>query len=470
MKKSVWRCSFLVLVLSLFTGCTSIYWDDDYIYKETRRDQERKQDLRIVSNPDADLAINNTYKDETPTTVQLPYSVDEVEFVKYKYKKKFLSEPVVIDKDRKIESVNNPRVYRFRFEEPGYNVLQTPVVIPYGRDTLRVEMEEGDVYWEEDKRFKGVSKNLERKQELTIESEPKALLSINGKKTARTPAKITLPYSVDEAKLVRKKFEESQGRGKKLLDEQESSKEFVKPTAHFLKFQAPGFYDLYLPITAPYRRNTISVALTKAGAIKKFDCMVEVEARPEYFPDIESVLDGYSKKKKLGTVYDEPQAVTNQPYEVQKYIVHTESALKFDQMVHDMRAMSREKQFVFDIVDADLNAKFSTNILEPGIQHVVTAKVRPHSEMFLLQNKRINHIGNTTTNTSYTFTVRLKPRERHVHAISRYKPENADQPLVVYQQIDVFEQEAKELGSTEELQKATGVSRAELEKHDLLKE
>jgi hypothetical protein len=466
--KTQWVCAGLAVTLGL-TGCTSIYWDKNYTYEDTRRQVPRSQTLRVTSAPASRLAVNSKEIGLTPRSVQLAYSADEIRFVKHQYERKFLSEPRIINTDRKVESVNNPVVYRFRFEAAGHDVVDTPVVIPQSSDDYSVSLPQAQVYWEKDQRFRGIQRNQPRVQDLSIKSTPSALLHVDGEAVGNTPYAASFQYAADELLLVRQRYEEAQGKEKTLLAEEKAKDEFVRPESHILKFQAPGYYDLYYPLTIPSKETEIAVTLEKAGAVRRPRCTVHVEAREAYFPQIEDVLESFSKVRPMQRAYETPQQVTNQTYFVQEYQIHPETALEFDQMVAQMRKMAKEKQFVFDLVDSHLEAKFSTNILEPGIQHLVTAVVRPRSDLYLAQGQAVTHVGNTTTNTSYTFSVRLRPEERNIYLISKYKPDNAQFPLVVYQEIDVFAQTQKELQTVKQVLDGSGVSKAKLEEKDLLK-
>ncbi|MGI5868074.1 MAG: hypothetical protein ACOX9C_01330 [Kiritimatiellia bacterium] len=466
--KKQWVYAGVAMTLGL-AGCTSIYWDKNYTYEETKRKVPRTQTLRITSDPASSLAVNSRDMGKTPRSVDFSYSADEVWFARHQYERKFLGKPRIVNTDRKVESVNNSVAYWLRFEAPGYDVVEKPLVVPLSSNAFSASLPKAKVYWEQDKRFRGIQRNQPRTQDLSIKSSPPALLHVDGEVVGNTPYAATFQYAADELLLVHQRYEDAQGKAKALLEEEKTKDEFVKTKSHILKFQAPGYYDLYYPLTIPSNDAEINVTLEKAGVVQSPRCSVHVEAREAYFPEIEEALKSFSKKRPMQCAYEKPQQVTNQTYFVQEYWIHPETALEFDQMVGKMRKMAKEKQFVFDLVDTHLNAKFSTNILEPGIQHLVTAVVRPQSDLYLAQGQAITHVGNTTTNTSYTFSVRLRPEERNIYLISKYKPDNAQFPLVVYQEIDVFAQTQKELHTVEQVVEGAGVSRAKLEEKNLLK-
>lgn len=462
------RVSVGVALVLVLAGCTRVYWDREYFHDKTERRIPKEQQLRVVSAPPARLSVDGRWEGRTPCDLMLSYSVDSITFVKNKYRKQLFAEPEVIDTVRKVETVSTPETYKLVFDAPGHDLVTMSVVAPYGEDTLSVTLPPAKVYWDDDWRLRSVRKGQARVQRLEVTSTPRALLHVDGKMIGMTPAELSLPYAADETDLVKHKYEDAAGKARRLVEEKTSTEALVKPTAHILQFQAQGYYDLYVPLTVPHEGDTVSVTLQRAGAIKKVRSTLRVEARKPYFPEIEKILHKYSKAPKLERKHPEPVPDQHRLYFRQVYSVHVENALKFDEMVFELRRLSRQKHFVFDIVDASFSADFSTNILEAGIQHVVSVTVRPGSVLYLSQEGKLSQLVQVGPRPEHSFPVRLKPGERHIYVASKFQPPNAD-PLVVYKEIDVFAQTQREILAMKEFLAKTRVKVDDLRKHGLVK-
>lgn len=218
-----------------------------------------------------------------------------------------------------------------------------------------------NVYWDPEWRYEGVVTNLES-QKVRVESDPPASLWVDGVFVADTPADLKLNYTVSQVCLAKNRYKASPGNEKAVLDRVEKSEDFLQNDFHLLRFKAPGYHDLLLPIEVPYSKDHIRVALRKKSGINyKIDCVLTFKARDSYFPEIESIITEHAldprihKSPKRRVNSNDPDLFR------QTFSFSVSDAGVLGRLTDTLFFEAKKKNFVFNVSEATTEATFTTN-------------------------------------------------------------------------------------------------------------
>jgi len=301
-------------------------------------------------------------------------------------------------------------------------------------------------YWDKDIKYEGVQRNIGREQTIHVSSTPTAFLEVDGEKIGNTPVDVSLDYSVTKVKAAKYQYESSFGNPPRQIGEKRHDEEILLAAPHILRLEARGYYPLYKAVTAPLDSANLDLMLQKAGVlIPQIECELVVEARKEYFEEIERIIGDNTIGHKFDRKLTEPEQIAGLNIYRQEYFnLMVEDSIQFDKLVNEIQTMAEEKRFVFKILDAYFRGRFSTNVIDTGIEHIVKGQVRPGSLLFLVKDDQVTRIDAVTENGMFRFSVRLDPDEKHVFLVSKYK-----EILVVFNRIDVYSQQQEELNAEE---------------------
>lgn len=301
-------------------------------------------------------------------------------------------------------------------------------------------------YWDKDVKYEGVRRDIPQQQSLRVTSTPQAFLEVDGAKLGMTPRDVIFDYYVTKVKAAKYHYESSLGSPPRQIGAERHDETVVQTTPHLLRMEAKGYYPLYKPVSVPLDSTTLNLVLQKAGVvIPEIEWVLIVEARREYFEEIERIIGenpiGHEFKRKL----KEPEQVEGLNIYRQEYFNPMGGdSVQFDKLVNELQTTAEKRHFVFKIVSASFKGRFSTNVLDTGIEHIVKGQTRPGSLLFLVKDDQVTRITNIAENGTFQFTVKLTPDEKYVFLVSKYK-----QILVVFNRVDVYSQQQKELTAEE---------------------
>ena len=195
-----------------------------------------------------------------------------------------------------------------------------------------------------------------------MESDPPASLWVDGAFAAKTPTDLNLTYTVSQVCLAKNRYKEPDGDEKEVLDRMEKTEEFFQNDFHLLRFKAPGYHDLLLPVEVPHGNDHIRVELKKKTGINyKIDCVLTFKARDSYFPEIESIiashaLDPHIHKSPKRTADSNDPDVFRQTF---SFSVSDGEVL--GRLTDTLFFEAKKKNFAFHVSEAKTEATFSTN-------------------------------------------------------------------------------------------------------------
>lgn len=221
------------------------------------------------------------------------------------------------------------------------------------------------VYWDQDWRYEGVVTGPEE-QIIHIESDPPASLWVDGGFAAKTPATLKLSYSVSQVCLSKNQYREAPGSEKEVLDRMERSEDFLQNDFHLLRFKAPGYHDLVLPVEVPHDTDRIQVSLRKKTGINyKIDCVLTIKARDAYFKEIEAIIREHALGPDIQKSPKQPVNSPGDPYDSdiqrQKFEFSVSDAAVLSRLTDTLFSEAKKKNFVFNVSEAKTEATFSTN-------------------------------------------------------------------------------------------------------------
>jgi hypothetical protein len=316
---------------------------------------------------------------------------------------------------------------------------------------------------EESWTFDDVERGLPREQIVEITSEPPAELFVTAPGAAgeahlgRTPCVITCKYAVAAVRLHRGTYETRLGLFRKELERETRTDEVVQASSYLLRLAADVCDDAILPLEVPRPTNALAVVLETSGAVKNITAVLEVEARKEYFAEIEPVIVSFERSRNAAAVqreHEEPVPTVKDLF-AQKYTLVVQDSLKFDALVRALKKLATTKRFVFDVYEASLGAKFSSNVMNTEIEHVVRGRVRPGSELYVVQLGRVEKKSTDPQTGAFSFNATIHPDEQSVYFLSRFRIGKAT--LTVYKRMNLFTREEEEIGTVEEFCKAAGI-------------
>ncbi|MFP4349669.1 MAG: glycoside hydrolase family 10 protein [Desulfococcaceae bacterium] len=217
------------------------------------------------------------------------------------------------------------------------------------------------VYWDSEWRYEGVVTNLEE-EEIQVESDPPASLWVDGKFAAKTPATLKLTYFVSEVCLSKSRYRETPGNEKEVLDRMGKSEAFFQNDFHLLRFKAPGYHDLVLPVEVPYGEDRIRVALRKKTGINyKIDCVLTITARDAYLPEIEAVITEHALGPDIQKSSKRPVDSNDPNVYRRTFRFSVSDAGVLGRLTDTLFSKAKKKNFVFNVSEAKTEATFTTN-------------------------------------------------------------------------------------------------------------
>jgi hypothetical protein len=338
------------------------------------------------------------------------------------------------------------------------------------------------VYWDEDWQYQGTDPNVIRTQKIALDTVPSGAYVFVGEErelTGRTPLFISLEYRVVKTELVKRQYEEKSGGARTVLDTQVKPIETNVPAPHIITLTKDRYNDETRTLIVPLDKGKVIIPLHESGVIEDIACTLTIEARKEYFREIDRVIGPYAgadrvlgveekteitpEDAKLETEGSEIRRLNEQGIRIFQYNIEVDDSRKYGDMVSGLRGLAKTRNFVFEIYNAEHGAKFTTNVLESGIKHLITGRRRTGARLYLAQSGRLKRIPETDfTMDRFQTEVVLKPGEREVYLISAFKKGKA--VLLVYKHLDVFAQTEEEIEKEEDFIDMSRVKPSEIEK------
>lgn len=335
-------------------------------------------------------------------------------------------------------------------------------------------------YWEKDWHYDRTDQRVEKLQSITVKSiPPKAYVFLGDSEEPKgqTPLPLSLGYRVVRTELVKHKYEKRFGH-KAILGTQARAVETPVPTPYLVTLTRDGFLDERRIISVPLDGEELTVSLRKTGVIEDITCRLLIEARQQYFEEIDKVIGqfagadrelGPDEKAEItpgsGGMLDsrrtEIQQLNEQDVRVCEYNIIVNDSEKLGDLVSQLRQLATSKNFVFEIYDAQYGAKFTTNVLDTGIRHVIEGRRRTGAKLYLVQSGRARLVQEGKfVGDRFSMQVTLQPNEAHVYLVSAFKKGRAI--LVVYKKLNVFSQTEQEFVTEADFVTASGIDPAEL--------
>jgi hypothetical protein len=317
--------------------------------------------------------------------------------------------------------------------------------------------------------FDAIEPGLAREQAIGIVCDPPADLFVTApgdgaeRFAGRTPCSVTCRYAVAEVRLHRATHRTWFGIFRRETGRETRVEEVVQGASYLLRLTADRCASRVVPLDVPRPTHAFAVALEPSGAVKNIAAVLEIEARKEYFAEIEPVIASFERRgSPEGVKREHPEPVpTVKDLFAQTYTLVVEDSPRFDALVGALKDLATTKRFVFDVYDASLGAKFSSNVMNTEIEHIVRGRVRPGSELFVVRSGRIEKKSTDPQTGAFSFSAAIHPEEQFVYFISRFRIGKAT--LAVYKRMNVFTREEEEIGTAEEFCTVAGIEPAALE-------
>ena len=344
------------------------------------------------------------------------------------------------------------------------------------------------VYWDKDWQYVGTQEDVPMSQSVTIRSDPPgASVFLNDGKHAigTTPMPYEFAYAEVRTELAKKQYQDESGT-KTVLDTQSKVIEATVSKPYVITLSREGFSKERRTLIVPLALDTVYVRLRESGLVEDIACSLLIEARSEYFGDIDKIImpfagrdREFSAGEKLQIAPETPDLTAGRAREIKKlndqsirvyqYNIKVDDSDAFSLMVSELRALASDKDYAFEIYDADYNAKFTTNILKTAIRHIVTGRRRSGAKLYLVRRvgpeskaKPVLIPQAAFTGDRFSTEVEVDPKENYVYLISAFKKGRA--VLLVFEQLDVFNQTRKEIKKLKDFTGISGVSDQDIER------
>lgn len=308
------------------------------------------------------------------------------------------------------------------------------------------------VKWEDEWHYIGVSEGKRGVQNYQISSDPSgADVVVDGKFVGRTPIELKLEYDNKSISFKRNKVE-IKGDSKKILDEKIRSDDFPQTTAYVVALNKSGYHRAMVAVSVPSETDSVKINLLKKDNITNIRSVFEIDARKEYYPDVERIIAKYSVRSgvsglKSYSKWPKDPVKLEGGLDVYKQEFHftVGDSDDFDELVSAMKEMALSRNFVFNILDANFRAKFATNDLGARLDIVLRGSVRPGAELFLMENGSPVPVSSYVDKSgSFAIPIRLHRDARYVYLISMFKG-----ILPVYKMVSVNGSGEKEISEKE---------------------
>lgn len=216
------------------------------------------------------------------------------------------------------------------------------------------------VYWDDQWSYQGTVRTTES-QTIALESEPAAAVWLDGAYAGRTPLTLQLDYPRSRMTLVRHQYRDN-GRSREVTDREERIRELALSATHTLRFRAPGYHDLFIPVAVPRKEGTLSVSLReKSGIRHPLTCTFHIRAQAELYPMIEEIIRRHTATPEIAQLQPDPPpgGSTDLVARTLRFVVPDGEA--FNALYGDLDAAAKQRRFVFNALESSAEAVLATN-------------------------------------------------------------------------------------------------------------